>query len=89
MLAQISPPEQAYAYWQPFAEDAKKKPVQLVWRVHRAMGFGQGKEPSQLQPANVFQGAPNIVVVSEGGMGFGVAWKTGLRRQWNRHDGSC
>ena len=70
MLAQISPPEQAYAYWQPFAEDAKKKPVQLVWRVRRAMGFGQGKEPSQLQPANVFQGAPNIVVVSEGGMGF-------------------
>ena len=64
--------EQAYAYWRPYAVDEKKKSGQQFWRVSEAMGFGfiEGEATCPVLPKLELPEDPEIVVISEGGMGF-------------------
>ncbi|MGO9531419.1 MAG: RyR domain-containing protein [Syntrophobacteraceae bacterium] len=67
----INPAEQAFAFWRPspkkVAADKKR-----YWRVSESMGFGPAENQPQckkMTPAKITKN-PEIVVISEGGMGF-------------------
>ena len=72
MLNGIRLAEQAYAYWRPYAVDEKKKSAPQFWRVSEAMGFGfiEGEVTCPVLPKLELPENPEIVVISEGGMGF-------------------
>ena len=66
----ISPAEQAYAFWRPYADSQDTK--SLYWRVSEAMGFGAAEIEAKcgvMSPVSTSNN-PKIVVISEGGMGF-------------------
>lgn len=68
---QLDPADYAYAFWRPYPKEAA--PEQQFWRVSQAMGFGAGdadRLAGEWQPAENLPESPEIVVVSEGGMGF-------------------
>ena len=63
--------EHAYAFWRRFPKG--KSPESQFWRVSEAMGFGfdDGQEGCVAWPvAENLPESPEIVVISEGGMGF-------------------
>ena len=67
----VDPSEQAYAFWRPYPRGAA--PGEQHWRVSEAMGFGaaSGGPPCTSWPlAKDLPAAPDIIVLSEGGMGF-------------------
>lgn len=64
-------PFAAYAFWRPYPAPGKSK--DLNWRVAEAMGFGGGATAENRWPwrvANDLPTSPNVLVVSDGGMGF-------------------
>ena len=71
-LKGIKSAEQAYAYWRPYAVDEKKKSGPQFWRVSEAMGFGfiEGQAKCPVLPKRKLPEDPEIVIISEGGMGF-------------------
>ena len=69
----IDESDRAYAFWRPFPQNATSD--KQFWLVNEAMGFGvveQGAQPSCAlwPPASDAPAEPDIIVVSEGGMGF-------------------
>lgn len=61
----------AYAYWRPCPP--KEPRERQFWRVDEAMGFGDAERDLAHVPlplASIPAGPPDIVVLSEGGMGF-------------------
>lgn len=67
---QVNPAEQAFAFWRP--RPKKAAPEKQFWRVSEAMGFGPAEinpQCKKMAPLELTQD-PDIVVFSEGGMGF-------------------
>jgi hypothetical protein len=67
----IDTADEAYAFWRPFPARAPRE--KQVWRVSEAMGFGAEDRTAprrQWTAAEDLPPTPDIVVVSEGGMGF-------------------
>jgi hypothetical protein len=66
----LDAPEQAYAFWRPFPTHAPRE--KQFWRVSEAMGFGSiPREVDHRWPqAPDLPAEPEIVVVSDGGLGF-------------------
>ena len=64
----------AYAFWRPYPlKKQAKKGEEMRWRVAEALGFGGGAVTSGQWPWGVspkIPGAPEILVISDGGMGF-------------------
>jgi len=65
----------AYAVWKPFDREGGKSPENRVWRTENAMGFGGEAEPdvdasAVWTSAPGLPEAPDVVVLSDGGMGF-------------------
>lgn len=63
----------AYAIWRPFGNDRKTSPEQRMWRTEDAMGFGGLPEPDvpfKWPKADGIPNRPDIIVLSDGGMGF-------------------
>lgn len=68
---EVRPSQQAYAFWRPHPQrDGERR----FWRVSEAMGFGQKEDNTPAcetwPPARDLPQDPEIVVFSEGGMGF-------------------
>lgn len=63
----------AYAIWRPFGSGDNSTPEKMTWRTEEAMGFGcMAESKSSFQwpkPTNLSRN-PDIVVLSDGGMGF-------------------
>ncbi len=64
---------EAYAFWRPFPDGSPRG--KQYWRVSEAMGFGAGESgvrtPDWMTKANASAPKePNVIVLSEGGMGF-------------------
>ncbi len=64
-------PFYAYAFWRPFCRPGQDQPS--YWRVGESMGFGGGPTTNGLwpwQPVLDRPAAPEVLVISDGGMGF-------------------
>ncbi len=64
-------PFSAYAFWRPYRSSGKSQDE--YWRVAKAMGFGGGPATNGHWPwtkAKILPAPPDVLVISEGGMGF-------------------
>jgi hypothetical protein len=71
LINRFDPSEHAYAFWRPHPK--RTVPEYQFWRVSEAMGFGaadQGRTCGKWELAEDSPAQPEIVIVSEGGMGF-------------------
>lgn len=63
----------AYAIWRPFGPGENATPEKMMWRTEEAMGFGcvsESKSAFQWPKPTGLSRNPDVVVLSDGGMGF-------------------
>jgi hypothetical protein len=67
---EVDDSQRAYAFWRPFPRNESRD--KQFWRVSEAMGFGsavRGERGHAWERAD-YSSSPNVIVLSEGGMGF-------------------
>jgi hypothetical protein len=61
----------SYALWRGFGDGGNKSPARFTWLTQDALGFGELSEEGPFEwPVERLKAAPQVVVLSEGGMGF-------------------